>query len=154
MTGPLLISFDVDCSVDHAFDIWTSKIGTWWPRNHTVSGDPDEIVLESGAGGRIYERTSTGEQHEWGEVTRWEPPHRLSYLWHIGRDRATATAVEITFSDESPAHTRIEIAHSGWDELGQEAEARRDQNRSGWDALVPLFVAAAREGGPTDGGRE
>ena len=31
--------------------------------------------------------------------------------------------------------------------LGEEAEARRDQNRSGWDALVPHFVAAvAKEG--------
>ena len=69
MTDPLLISFDVDCSADHAFNVWTSKIGTWWPRDHTVSGDPDEIVLESGAGGRIYERTATGERHEWGEVT-------------------------------------------------------------------------------------
>ena len=88
MTAPLLISFDVDCPADHAFDVWTSKIGTWWPRDHTVSGDPEEIVLESGPGGRIYERTSAGERHEWGEVTAWEPPRRLSYLWHIGRDRA------------------------------------------------------------------
>ena len=146
MTGPLLISFDVDCSADHAFDVWTSKIGTWWPRDHTVSGDPVDIVLESGAGGRIYERTSTGERHEWGEVTRWEPPHRLSYLWHIGRDSGTATAVEISFIGESAARTRIEIAHSGWDDLGREAKALREQNRSGWEALVPHFVAAVGKG--------
>ena len=100
MTAPLLISFDVDCPADHAFNVWTSKIGTWWPRDHTVSGNPEEIVLENGPGGRIYERTSAGERHEWGEVTAWEPPHRLSYLWHIGRDRGTATEVEITFIDE------------------------------------------------------
>jgi uncharacterized protein YndB with AHSA1/START domain len=112
-----------------------------------VSGDPDEIVLESGAGGRIYERTSTGERHEWGEVTRWEPPHRLAYVWHIGRDRATATAVEITFTDESAARTRVEITHSGWDKVGPEARARRDQNRSGWEALVPHFVAAVGKEG-------
>ena len=85
MTAPLLISFDVDCSADHAFTVWTSKIGTWWPSDHTVSGDPEEIVLEGYPGGRIYERTSTGERHEWGEVTTWEPPRRLSYRWHIGR---------------------------------------------------------------------
>ena len=53
MTAPLLISFDVDCPADHAFDVWTSKIGTWWPRDHTVSGNPEEIVLENGLGGRI-----------------------------------------------------------------------------------------------------
>ena len=142
MTAPLLISFEVDCPADHAFNVWTSKIGTWWPRDHTVSGNPDEIVLENGPGGRIYERTSTGERHEWGEVTAWEPPHRLSYLWHIGRDRGTATEVEITFVKDGAARTRIDIAQSGWEKLGEEAEVRRDQNRSGWDALVPHFVAA------------
>jgi uncharacterized protein YndB with AHSA1/START domain len=142
MTAPLLISFDVDCPVEHAFNVWTSKIGTWWPRDHTVSGDPEEIILESGPGGRIYERTSTGERHEWGEVTAWDPPRRLSYLWHIGRERRTATEVEIAFIDMGAARTRIEIEHRGWDTVGEEAEARRDQNRSGWDALVPHFVAA------------
>jgi uncharacterized protein YndB with AHSA1/START domain len=147
MTAPLLISFDVDCPADHAFKVWTSKIGTWWPRDHTVSGDPDDIVLESGPGGRIYERTSTGERHEWGEVTGWEPPRRLSYLWHIGRERATATEVEITFVDQGALRTRIEIVHSGWDSMGEDADARRDQNRSGWDALVPSFMAAAGKEG-------
>ncbi len=87
MTTPLRLSFDVDCPPQHAFTVWTSKIGTWWPRDHTVSGDPEEVVLESGAGGRIYERTAAGERHEWGEVTVWEPPRRLAYLWHIGRAR-------------------------------------------------------------------
>ena len=106
MTAPLLISFDVDCSADHAFNVWTSKIGTWWPSEHTVSGDPEEIVLEGYPGGRIYERTSTGERHEWGEVTTWEPPRRLSYLWHIGRERETATEVEISFIDEGVARAR------------------------------------------------
>jgi Activator of Hsp90 ATPase homolog 1-like protein len=142
MTAPLLISFDVDCPVEHAFNVWTSKIGTWWPRDHTVSGDPAEIILESGPGGRIYERTSSGEWHEWGEVTAWDPPRRLSYLWHIGRERMTATEVEIAFVDMGAARTRIEIEHRGWDTVGEEAEAWRDQNRSGWDALVPHFVAA------------
>ncbi len=146
MTAPLRISFEVDCPPQHAFAVWTSKIGSWWPRDHTVSGDPDEIVLESGTGGRIYERTSEGGRHEWGEVTVWEPPRRLSYLWHIGRDRAAATAVEITFVGEGGTRTRVEIEHSGWETLGDAADVARDQNRAGWDALVPHFAAAVREG--------
>ena len=147
MSDPLRVSFDVACAPEHAFSVWTTRISSWWPRDHTVSGDPEEIVLESGSGGRIYERTSTGERHEWGEVTAWEPPRRLCYLWHIGRERGTATEVEITFVDKGAACTRIEIAQSGWDNVGDEAEARRDQNRSGWDALVPHFVAAVGKEG-------
>ena len=36
-----------------------SGIGTWWPRDHTVTGDPDlRVVMETGVGGRIFERTA------------------------------------------------------------------------------------------------
>ena len=100
MTAPLRLSFDVDCPRQHAFAVWTSKIGTWWPRDHTVSGDPDGGRPREPQGGRIYERTPAGVRHEWGEVTVWEPPRRLAYLWHLGRERADATEVEITFVDE------------------------------------------------------
>jgi hypothetical protein len=40
----------------------------------------------------------------------------------------------------------VEIEHSGWEALGDEADAWRDQNRAGWDALLPHFAAAVREG--------
>ena len=36
---------------------------------------------------------AAGAEVEWGEVTAFEPPHRLAYLWHIRRDRADATAM-------------------------------------------------------------
>jgi hypothetical protein len=29
MTTPLRMSFDVACSADHAFTVWTVGIGTW-----------------------------------------------------------------------------------------------------------------------------
>jgi uncharacterized protein YndB with AHSA1/START domain len=147
MTAPLHISFDVDCPPQHAFTVWTSKIDRWWPRDHTVSGDPEEVVLESGRGGRIYERTAAGVRHEWGEVTVWEPPHRLAYLWHLGRDRAAATEVSINFVGEGDARTRIEIEHSGWEKLGDGADIWRDQNGAGWGALLPHFAATAEAKG-------
>jgi hypothetical protein len=52
--------------------------------------------LEGHVGGLIVERTPSGSVHEWGEVTLWEPPRRLGYLWYLRRDRADATEVEIT----------------------------------------------------------
>jgi uncharacterized protein YndB with AHSA1/START domain len=91
VTAPLLTSFDVACSAEHAFHVWTDRIGTWWPSDHTATGQADLIVLEGGVGGRIYERTSDGVEHDWGEVTVWEPPARLVYLWHLRRDRTDAT---------------------------------------------------------------
>lgn len=146
MTAPLRFSFDVDCPPDHAFSVWTAKIGSWWPRDHTVGGDAAEVVLERGPGGRIYERTPEGVRHDWGEVTVWEPPRRLSYLWHIGRTRDTATAVAITFVGEGSSRTRVEIEHSGWEVLGDKADVWRDKNRGGWDAVLRHYEAALKEG--------
>jgi hypothetical protein len=136
------MSFDVACSVEHAFDMWTSGLGRWWPPDHTVTGQPDVIVLEAEVGGRIFERTTDGVEHDWGEVTVWEPPTQLSYRWHLRRDRADATEVEIRFLARGPAATRIEIEHRGWDRLGSVGEEWREQNRSGWQTLLPHFLTA------------
>jgi hypothetical protein len=147
MSAPLRLSFDVACPVEHAFTVWTSGIGTWWPPDHTVTGQTGlAIVLESGVGGRIYERTPDGVEYEWGEVTVWKPPTQLAYLWHLGRDRGGATEVEIRFVAQGAAATRIEIEHRGWDRLGNAAEQWRDRNRAGWQSLLPHFLAALTKG--------
>jgi uncharacterized protein YndB with AHSA1/START domain len=145
-TTPLRLSFDVACSAEHAFSVWVSGIASWWPRDHTVTGEAELIVLQNGIGGRIYERTADGTEHDWGEVTVWEPPSRLGYLWHLGRDRAGATEVEIRFLPRGIAATRIEIEHRGWERLGAEGEQWRDQNLGGWQALLPHYLAAITEG--------
>jgi hypothetical protein len=75
---PIRLSFDVYCQGDHAFEVWTARIGTWWPADDTASGDAaTDVVLEGRPGGRIFERTPAGVEHDWGEVTIWEPPSRL-----------------------------------------------------------------------------
>ncbi len=143
MIEPLRLSFDVSCPVDHAFDVWTAKIARWWPADHSVSGENGlQVVLEGRLGGRIFERTSSGTEHEWGEVVVWEPPSRLAYLWHLRRDRADATEVEIRFIDQGDSTTRIEIEHRGWERLGVQGQSWRDANRGGWSTLLPHFVAA------------
>lgn len=145
MIEPLNLAFDVACSAEHAFATWTARIGSWWPADHTVSGERGlDVVLEPVIGGRIYERTRSGEEHEWGEVTVWEPPARLGYLWHLRRDRAEATEVEIRFVAVAAAATRVEIEHRGWERLGDGAEDWRDRNRGGWQTLLPHFIEATR----------
>ncbi len=141
---PLVIDLRVECDPVHAFDVWTTRFGDWWPRGHSVSGDPAAIVLEPRLGGRIYERLADGQEIEWGEVTAWEPPVGLAYLWHIRRDRADATDVRLTFADAGDGTTRIEIVHSGWDRLGVGADEWRDANRGGWAGLLPHFTAFAQ----------
>jgi activator of Hsp90 ATPase-like protein len=142
MIEPLRVTVEVACSAEHAFTVWTAGIGRWWPADHTVTGDPDLVVLEERPGGRIFERAADGTEHDWGEVTVWEPSTRLGYRWHLRRDRADATDVEIRFVAHGDHATMIEIEHRGWERLGADAETWRDRNLDGWTTLLPHFVAA------------
>ena len=141
-TEPLRMTFTVDCPAVHAFTVWTARISAWWPADHTVSGDAGlNVVLEPVVGGRIFERTQSGVEHDWGEVTVWEPPRRLGYLWHLRRDRADATQVEITFT-ERDGGTVVAIEHRGWDRLGALGPDWREANKGGWSTLLPHYIAA------------
>ena len=146
MIEPIRIAFEVGCPPAHAFETWTARISTWWPADHTVSAEAGlTVVLEGRPGGRIFERTREGVEHEWGEVTVWEPPTRLAYLWHLRRDRADATEVEIRFIEHGETATLVEIEHRGWERLGADGASWRDRNHAGWATLLPHFVAATGE---------
>ena len=150
MIEPLRVTFDVACPPDVAFAVWTSGIDAWWPADHTASGEADATVtLEQRLGGRLFERTAAGIEHEWGEITAWEPPNRFAYLWHLRRDRADATEVEIRFTPLGEAGTRVEIVHRGWERLGASGQEWRDRNMGGWTSLLPHYQAAAAARGST-----
>ena len=144
MIEPLRIDFEVRCSPEHAFAVWTKRTTLWWPVSHTVTEEQGlRVVWEGRVGGRIFERTPSGQEVDWGWITTWEPPRRLVYEWHINADRSDATEVEIRFLPAGPDLTRVEIEHRGWERLGDRGAPRRDRNRAGWDSLLPHFTTAA-----------
>ena len=145
MIEPLRVELVVDCPPEHAFAVWTEHIDLWWPRSHTVSGDPLRVVLEPRVGGRLFERTVAEGEIDWGEITRWDPPKELGYLWHIRRDRADATDVRITFSPSEDGGTHVRITHDGWERLGGDGQQWRDANQGGWAGLLPHFITACAE---------
>jgi hypothetical protein len=101
-----------------------------------------EVIFEGRRGGRIFERTPSGEEIDWGAITVWEPPRRLGYSWHIATDVAGATEVEIKFSDLGDEKTRVDIEHRGWEKLGERGPGWRDTNHGGWEGTLPFYVAA------------
>ena len=143
MIEPLHLSFEIACPADHAFRTWTERFAAWWPKGHSTSGDPASVHLEPGVGGRIFERTKDGVEIVWGEITAWEPPRRLAYLWHIGHEADHATDVELTFVPLGDDATRLDIVHSGFDRLGAAGPAYREGNTAGWTGLIPHFVTEA-----------
>jgi uncharacterized protein YndB with AHSA1/START domain len=144
MIEPFRLTFEVQAAQDHAFDIYTRGIDRWWPASHTCTGRTDlRIVFEGRAGGRIFERTPDGEEFDWGRVQVWEPPSRLVYSWHLRRDPADSTQVEILFRAIGDDTTRVEIEHRGWEAFGNEGQAERDKHGGGWGTLLPHYRTAA-----------
>ena len=140
--SPLELNYDIACSPSHAFEVWTTRTATWWPRGHSVSHDPDTVVsLEGYVGGRLLETTPDGTVIVFGTVTDWDPPHSFSYRWHIGRDPSEATDVTISFA-EGGSGTVLRIRQTGWERLGADAGTYREANSGGWSALIPSYLAA------------
>ena len=125
---PLRIDLTVECPVEDAFRTWAVDTSVWWPPGHSVSAEPGlTVTFEPRAGGRIFERTPGGIEHDWGEVEVWDPPHRIAYSWHLRFDRADATHVEVTFAPAAAVARRSRSctrAGSGWGGRGGAARAQ------------------------------
>jgi hypothetical protein len=70
---PIELRFEVACSPEHAFQVWATRTSLWWPHSHSRSGEPGlTVTFEPRPGGRVFERTPGGVEHDWGEVVAWE----------------------------------------------------------------------------------
>lgn len=137
------LAFEVACSPEHAFRVWTERTALWWPQSHTMSQDPElEVHFEPWVGGRIFERSSDGTEFEWGEISVWEPPHRLAYEWHIFFDRSEATSIDLTF-EASGGGTRVRLYQRGFEKLPADIGlTRRDRTEGAWDEITTHFRQA------------
>jgi uncharacterized protein YndB with AHSA1/START domain len=135
--NPVRQSVRVDCSPEEAFRLFTEAFGEWWPLGlHSVTGGDAEIcVIEPWPGGRIFERTRSGEEHDWGCVTRCDPPARLSFTCDPGGIGSASQAVDVEFSPDSDG-TRVTVIHTGWDAAGIAVCGLQADSRAMWLALL------------------
>jgi uncharacterized protein YndB with AHSA1/START domain len=142
MIDPIRLTTTVPLSPAGAFDLFTARLHTWWPlATHSVFQDDIETcVFEPRTGGRIVERSRTGEENVWGEVLVYEPPHRFVVTWHPSG--GPATEVEVTFTPADDG-TYVELLHRGWEVFEQPEEARAGYAK-GWPFVFgERFTAAA-----------
>lgn len=121
-----------------AFDLFTSRMETWWPlASHSISESPDaHIRFEGRVGGRVVEITPSGDEHAWAEVIAWDPPHRFAMVWHPTIDPTAASVVEVRFAAVDGG-TRLDLEHRGWEEFGEALGAElRSQYDPGWDYVL------------------
>ena len=71
-------------------------------RHHIGEGDLEEAIIEPFEGGRWYERTTDGNECDWGTVLVWDPPRHVALSWAIdgefGSDPNHASRIEVTFT--------------------------------------------------------
>lgn len=141
----LVVEFDVAASPAHAFTTWTERCASWWPADHTLSGNPAAITVEPWAGGAVVERGADGSTHTWAGVVTWDPPRSLRLRWHLFFDPVDATDLTVTFTPHptQTGHTRVRIEHRGWDRLGAAGPPRRERTTTVWALLADRFTAAA-----------
>src|SRR6201987_1983818 len=82
--APVRKSIRVNANPAPAFEVFTSGLGRWWPRTHTIGKPPMQTaVLEPRMGGRWYELSEDGSQADVGKVLVWEPPQRCVISWAL-----------------------------------------------------------------------
>jgi uncharacterized protein YndB with AHSA1/START domain len=144
MTSELAVrkSVTVATSPEHAFELFTDGVAGWWPiqTHSTAKENAETVVIEPHVGGRFYERTVDGDEHDWGTVTAWEPPGRFACSWHPGYDPSEAQDLEVRFLPEGDG-TRVELVHTGWERRADGAEAAKDYGQ-GWEIVLGKFAAA------------
>lgn len=147
---PVHRSVEVGCPASEAFRIFVDDIDSWWPLSTHSIGQENAVscLFEGREGGRIYETHADGSLHLWGTVTAWEPPVRVVFSWHPGRDATTAQEVELRFVPLASG-TRVELEHRRWETLGARAAETRDAYQSGWVGVLARYVA--RCGDVTEG---
>lgn len=142
---PLIKTITVKRSVADAFAVFTRDFGRWWPlaEGFCVSGPRvASCTFEGRAGGAIFETAADGARVPWGGVLAWDPPARVAFTWHPGRDAAVAQEVEVTFTQDGDG-TRVTLVHRDWQKLGADAAQARDSYEKGWGRVLTQHFAPA-----------
>lgn len=126
-----------------AFELFTTRMASWWPlATHSVGGvDAIAVQLDGRPGGEIVETLRDGTTDVWGTVVRWDPPTAVAFTWHPGRPAGEATDVAVDFLADGEG-TIVRLVHTGWAGRDDAVLARRSYD-TGWDFVLGRYVGAA-----------
>jgi len=141
----------VDAPIDHAFDVFTTGMNTWWPpEHHILEAELAEMVFEPRVGGHVYDRGTDASECRWARVLVYDPPARvviswdISARWQLETDPARCSEVEVRFTAQAPDRTRVELEHRKLERHGDGWEAHRDAvgSPNGWASGLRRFADA------------
>jgi uncharacterized protein YndB with AHSA1/START domain len=134
----------------HAFAVFTSGIGTWWPASHHIGASPMKVsIIEPGVGGRWYSICEDESLCDIGKVLEWSPPGRVVLAWQIDGqfryDPDLITEIEVTFTAQADGTTRVVLEHRHLERMGDQAQHGRAMldAPNGWGLIMSLYAQAA-----------
>ena len=145
----------VDAPIERAFAVFTDRFGDFKPPEHNLLGTPIvQTVFEPRVGGGIIDRAADGSECRWARILAFEPPHRVVFSWDISprwtieTDPALTSEVEVRFSAESSARTRVELEHRHIDRHGPGWEAVMGGvgGPEGWPLYLDRYAALIQDG--------
>jgi uncharacterized protein YndB with AHSA1/START domain len=147
--APVRRSVKVNAAPQRAFDVFTTGMGKWWPKQHSLNpkSPQQNVIVEPRVGGRWYERSQDGLECEWGRVLTWDPPARVVLAWQINGnwqyDRDFETEIEVRFVADGNG-TRVALEHRNLERFGDKAEQVRAafDSPDGWNGGLQLFAKA------------
>jgi uncharacterized protein YndB with AHSA1/START domain len=128
------------------FELFTRQFGQWWPLHapYSVFGEAAASCgMETKVGGELFEISAAGQRCVWGRLTLFDPPAKLQFTWFPGRTEDTRQIVDVTFTPVDDEHTRVDLEHSNWQTLGDQAAVIRSGYERGWNAVLDHFAGAA-----------
>jgi len=150
----ILVALRVAATPQHAFDVFTREIGSWWQHNglfRFTSRGAGTLALEPGEGGRLTETFDDGSMFEIGRVRVWQPGQRLVLSWRqesLAPEQQTEVHVSFEAVGQAPdIETRVTVQHFGWDDIPSASVAKHGfpsqvfQQRHGeyWQALLQSY---------------
>jgi Activator of Hsp90 ATPase homolog 1-like protein len=133
-----------------AFELFTTRMTDFWPKEHTI-GDSElaEVLIDPRSGGRWFERGVDGGECQWGRVAEWQPPRKVVLLWQINAhwqfDPEFKTEVEVTFTEEGPGRCRLDLRHRNLQRYGDRTDQMLEifDDPAGWTGTLAGFVDLA-----------
>jgi uncharacterized protein YndB with AHSA1/START domain len=154
VTQPIRAKVTVPTDPERAFELFTNKMGTWWPvesysravsefEHEDVEGA--ELEFQARMGGSILERMTDGRVLPWAEVIAWQPPQRVVLSWRPHSLPEPPTELEVTFAARADG-TSVEVEHRGWERLSEEFRTSLYEIYArGWPFTLRCFAEAGRD---------
>ena len=148
---PIVRSVVVPLGPEAAFELFTTRMDTWWPREHSRAQEEladegvrlERVEFQGRVGGGVLEHLSDGRTLPWAEVIAWDPPRRFVMAWKPHGRPQPPTEVEVRFIAHAEG-TLVELEHRGWERLTEAIAPEVYRNYAGgWIGTLQACAAAA-----------